>query len=263
MNDDRPVLDFVMAFKARSVSDDWQIDCMLLRNCLRSVLNQDDPRFRALVVCHDVPDSFEGFTNRVEFVEADFPPPRRDELRTRAGIRDKWRKLLVGLTRLREHRPRFVMLMDSDDLVSRRLVRFCADHPDADGFLLDRGYRYRLGDRFFSTENRLSRNCGTSSIVNADRFTFPAAVTDEEAASCLILANGHTGIESAMARWGFPLQPLPFRGAVYVQHPGQRSRELKRGITPVPPTRRMRPLLPRLRAEFGLSPETIAGVWGP
>ena len=145
--------------------------------------------------------------------------------------------------------------------------RVSASRTAEAGFIIKKGYRYCPGHRYLTTENRFQKCCGTSAIINANCFHLPSTTSNQEAAGCEILANGHTSIESAMARAGTPLQILPFRGAVYVQHGEQATTKLlgddgraKLGLRArFGKLRQMRPLTSALRSEFAIRRPMAAG----
>lgn len=170
-------------------------------------------------MCHELPTLRKSFDERVEFIQVDFAPPEKVE--TALCMEDKWRKLAVGMVRVGELRPRFVMIMDADDLVSNRIVQFAKEHPDANGWDFDMGYRYAKGSRWiFLQHEGFSGICGTSAVINANRFQFPTDASSGSRDQCLLLRWGHGIIADKMREVGTPLRPLPFPGAIYFESHG-------------------------------------------
>jgi hypothetical protein len=136
-----------------------------------------------------------------------------------------------------------------------------AQHPGVAGWYIDRGYKYD-GSELLQRCPNFNRVCGTSLVVRADLMQPPAAtgVTPE---FIRLSIGSHLFLRSQLAERGFPLQPLPFDGAVYrVGHPqssvaSQAFRDqltLHAALTSPRRTfrvlRRLRRLTPQLKGEF-------------
>jgi hypothetical protein len=208
------MLCFVMALKSPAVAANWETAEAVFDRTLTSVCNQDDPDFRVIVVCNQIPRLAGPAPPVVHFVVKDLPVPGPASTMT-----DKWTKLAYGLVAARELHPDFVMLMDADDLVSRRLSGFVKKNNSSYGWIFKKGYYWRYGSRWIQWTEHF--NCGTNSIVSSQVIRFPKQVRSEEIDDCLILRNGHTIIERAMRDNGTPLDPLPFAGAVWVHGHGE------------------------------------------
>lgn len=209
-----------MALKSQSVSSNWESVCRILEKTLRSVCAQTDSNLRVFVVCHEIPQ-LAGFSDpRVEFLSVDFPAPDLSQKKSRQE--DKFKKLAVGLSRARDFNPDFLMLMDADDLVSRRLVEYAHAHPNANGWAFEKGYTYDAGSPWLFLRNDLYKVCGTSAVINARLVELPEdPVRDFE--ECVILRYGHTAIRGQLDSRGTPLEPLPFPGAIYVLSHGENN----------------------------------------
>ena len=227
---------FVMALKSKRLSKDWSQVCRLFNASLRSAYNQTCGNFKIIVVCHETPDLEQKFDSRVEFINVDFPPPALDPVLT---MRDKWAKLAVGMVRAGECRPKFVMNMDADDLVSSRIVEFTESHPDENGWHLSQGYEWGFGRRWIKSVDPFIL-CGTNAIVGSRLIRFPRDTSPESIENCSVLRWGHTIIAEKLAEADTPLTPLPFRGAVYVTGHGdnwsscfamRRLSRIRRGVS--------------------------------
>jgi len=244
-----------MALKSKTVSNNWELVSKLFEASLHSAYQQINSDIKIIVVCHETPHLENFYDDRVEIINVDFPPP--NELNTKLTMKDKWNKLAVGLVRAGELNPDFMMLMDADDLVSRRLSQFAQSNPNSNGWILNKGYKYRYGSRWIYVDDRY--NCGTNAIVNAKLIEFPKNTTPEEIGKCVILTTGHLGIEKTLTDLGTPLTPLPFPGAVQIVGHGDNDSDLWRNQKGRPTLRqflgklrRTRWLTPRLRREFGI-----------
>ena len=215
------VVAFILALKAKAVAQNWERVCRLFEATLQSVYKQTDGDFRVIVVCHDRPVLRHMYDGRVEFITADFPPPARvyDLMMT-----DKWKKLALGVKRAGEFAPGFVMLMDADDLVSNRLVDHAKRYPDSNGWKITRGYYYAFGSQWIERTNTF--DCGTNALVSARLIRFPRDLTEESIGNCVILRWGHTRTAEKLAEAGTPLEPLPFRGAIWISNHADNATDL-------------------------------------
>jgi hypothetical protein len=245
------MLVFVMALQSPAASKNWERVSTLCERSLRSACAQTTDAFRIILVCTEKPKiNFENPNLRI--IEENFSTPRDAAGR----MADKWNKLRLGCVAARAHAPCHVMLMDADDLVSRRLAAFCADYPESSGWLFRRGYVHEEGSRWLLRQNDFFRICGTSSIVRCKPDELPAH-PKENSDRFLILKHGHTVIEDAMRREDRPFADLPFPGAIYEVGTGENDSGFslkswagkKEFFKRLP---NLRPITTALRAEFGI-----------
>lgn len=112
------MLTFIVSMRARALSKDWALHTRLLQCTLNSILAQTHPAFDVVVVCHDVPDIPQARHSAVHTLSVDFPPPQRtnDDM-----CADKVLKISRGVEWAMARGSEYVMFVDADDLVSRRL----------------------------------------------------------------------------------------------------------------------------------------------
>jgi hypothetical protein len=222
------MLCFVMALKSPAASANWSVVERLFEQTLTSVCNQDDPDFRVIVVCNQVPRLSKPAHHSVQFLVKDLPVPdvkaKHPHFITETML-DKWTKLAHGLVVAGDVRPDFVMLMDADDLVSRRLASFANRNKASNGWIFRQGYYWRYGTRWMEWTEHF--NCGTNSIVSSRFINFPKKVSNANMQDCVVLKNGHVTIERAMRERGTPLEPLPFSGAAWVSGHGDNDTTLQ------------------------------------
>ena len=210
------MLCFIIPIKSKIVSKDWIRDCNIFEEALFSACNQIDPDIRIIVICHEKPLLSRACDKRVEFISVDFSPPERSAYFTHGevGMEDKDRKLVVGFLRARQLNPDFIMILDADDLVSRRLSQYVHAHKYSNGWIIKRSYRYYYGTRWlFITEN-FNRVCGTCAIVNARIVKYFQDIERDK--DKFVLCGSHMKFESGLAEQGTPLEVLPFPGVIYV-----------------------------------------------
>lgn len=117
-----------------------------------------------------------------------------------------------------------VMVVDYDDLVSRRLPDHVAAHPRANGWVVDRGYVVDEGRLAYLLPTGFNVRCGTSLIVRADLLKIPVSMAEAEETWVTRWLGSHRFLRQDLAAQGTPLEVLPFAGAAYrVGYPGNTS----------------------------------------
>jgi hypothetical protein len=227
--DSHPVLTFVIPLRHPENSPDWAALKRRLEETIRSIAAQDDPRWRAIIVADsgaELPELPRGFTRE----RVDFPPNPMFERGDggleafRAACRlDKGRRVLAGV--MAAGTAGYVMVVDDDDLVSRRLTGFVAEHRGGSGWYVEKGYLWGDGGRLLYQYADFSAFCGTSHIVRADLYDVSAGRPGPDSAVVRTLFGSHVFIREYFSARGRPLEPLPFPGAVYrIGHAGAHSK---------------------------------------
>jgi hypothetical protein len=224
-----PLLTFVIPLRHPQNSPDWGALKQRLGETIRSIAAQDDPRWRAIIVANagaDLPE----LPRRFQWKPVDFPPnpmfERGDnELEAfRDACRlDKGRRVLAGI--LAAGTTGYVMVVDDDDLVSRRLTGFVAENRGKSGWYVERGYLWGDGGKLLYQYADFSTFCGTSHIVRADLYDVSPGRPLPDSALVRTLFGSHIFIREYLAARGRSLEPLPFLGAVYrIGHAGAHSK---------------------------------------
>ncbi|HEY2988472.1 MAG TPA: glycosyltransferase family A protein, partial [Candidatus Binatia bacterium] len=205
-----PMLAFIIPLKSRRVAKSWQYVTELFERSLKSACNQTSPAFKVIVVSHERPP-VEFDHPAVTYIEADFPSPDSSYV---PMMWDKYRKLVAGIHLARKLGASHVMEVDADDCVSNRLAELVQRNPGLHGWYFDSGYIYRDGtDRVYLKEKEFHRWCGTCNVVRSDLLNVP----ENPAGDVSIFSElGHSHLKEKLAATGFPLEALPFPGAVYV-----------------------------------------------
>lgn len=215
-----PVLGFVTSIRHPHNSTDYAAVEAMLRESVTAWLGQTDPRFVIVVVANrpvELPQD-----ERLHQVQVSFPPPS-DARAPRTGIaavlRDKGTKNAVGLARARELGAEYVMFVDADDFISRRLTAFVAAKNGAPGWTIADGWRVNLQRRAVRRHfEDFHLQCGSSHIVRADLLPPTAAgvtatqdeLYDEQGELLERWLGSHMHIHDDL-----PLSYLPFPGALY------------------------------------------------
>lgn len=222
-------LTFIVPVRHPENARNWaQLKCYLAQT-LASIVGQDGDGWQAVVVANrgaDLPRLPRG----VEVAWVDHPP---NPLHERQGVAkeafldavrlDKGRRILVGM--LHAHPSDYFMVVDDDDLVSRRLAGFVAARCGAPGWYVRDGYVWSTGSRLMYSYADFSKLCGTSHIVRSDLFNLPRRFEDAADEYVMKQLGSHIFIGDHLAATNAALSPLPFPGAVYrVGHAGSHSR---------------------------------------
>lgn len=217
------MLVFIIPLRSAQVSRSWEQVCVLLERTLKSVCNQTCSDFRVIVVCHEKPD-IEFKHPKVTYVCVDFPAPveaagRADNQALLRKELDKNRKLFVGLLQSQSLNPSHIMIVDSDDLVSKHLAKFVKNNAQSNGWFVNQGYEYEEGTDFVKLRRRnLHLRTGTSHIM---RFEALKADFGKDLSEIDHRYLAHQSIVAWMASRENPLAPLPFAGSVYTTDNGE------------------------------------------
>lgn len=202
----------------------------LLQQTVASVCNAADEDYRVIVSCSKAPEDPVPHPN-VDYHVVDFPPPgagQASEQQIESFRRDKGTKVFAGMLKARDYGADHIMIVDADDFVHRDLAGFCNSHKDANGWFVKQGLMYRDGGAVVCDLDNFSDHCGTSIILHRkllEPFIDPSltpnssqdeilAKTDHEFLTMVLAA--HRPVAEFFAKQGQPLEPVPFRAAVWL-----------------------------------------------
>lgn len=224
------VLTFIIPVRHQENAANWEVIKSNLTETLKSIKNQDAPGWRAVVVANfgaDLPSLPEG----VVLKRVDFPPNPVFKIGSapieevyEAVRSDKGRRILAGMLHMEE--MGHIMLVDDDDLVSRRLTSFVAANPLANGFFFEEGYVWESGKKFlYHYDGNFSEICGTSHIVRSDLYEIPRSIETAPEKYIRRVLGSHRFVSDDLKQRGTPLSPLPFIGSIYrIGHSENHSR---------------------------------------
>jgi hypothetical protein len=223
------VLTFIIPLRHPQNSTDWPALKGRLAQTIRSICGQDDGRWRAIIVANEGSDLPE-LPGNFALKQVDFPPNRiveqgeHDIEAFRDCFRfDKGRRVLAGV--LAADRAGYVMVVDDDDFVNCRLTGFVAGHAGGNGWYVRDGYLWGDGGRLLYEYADFSKFCGTSHIIRTALYQLPTSVEAADPDYIRKIFGSHIFIREHLAAQGKPLEPLPFKGAIYrIGHAGAHSR---------------------------------------
>ncbi len=218
------MLAFITTLRHPQNSADYDRVESLLQDTLASLTQQTCEDYIVIVVGNrrptfPLPDS-------TVFVEVNFPPPSaRTGPRTGAAsvIWDKGTKNAVGLIAARDFEPEYVMFVDADDFVHRKLAEFVHARPGHAGWVVKRGLMYSRRRNAYRRLRNFYRFCGTSFIIPSGAYEVPTHLTVSATQQDIAEAFGERLEHVLEHGWAFDwwrkhgriLEPLPFAGAVY------------------------------------------------
>jgi hypothetical protein len=213
------MLVFIIPVRSPKVSKSWETVSKLFERCIQSVCHQTSSNFRVFVVCNERPKIEFNHPN-LTYIERDFPLPNTDYLSKEF---DRSRKVLTGIMQAKElEEASHIMVVDADDCISKYLAEFVNRQPKHPGWILKQGYWYQDGSQFIRVMRKgFDGYCGTSTIVRTDLYDFPNTRDREELANHYYKHYRHREIKETLREQGIVLDPLPFKGAVYITDNGE------------------------------------------
>ena len=221
-------LTFLIPVRHPENSRDWSRLKANLAQTVRSIAAQTHSDWRGIIIANegsDLPPLPSRFS--VEWVQ--FSPNLRHEKVGKStddfldAFRiDKGRRVLKGMLGARD--SRFFMIVDDDDFVSARITQYVADHSNANGWVIDRGYVWDDGGKILYRHRHLNRLCGTTLIIRSDLYGLPPDFESATSDYIMSMLGSHRMIGPMLAKRSAPLAALPFPGAIYrVGHSGSHS----------------------------------------
>ena len=164
---------FIVPLKSQKVSSDWSAFSKLVERSLKSICNQTSDNFKVIVSCHELPET--NYKNdKITFHQVSFPPPELKGLdnetarRTKEG--DKANKILEAIPIAKSFNPNYVMVVDSDDCINRKIVEHVEKNSNdaIPGWYFNKGYYYQEGKRYaFLNKGNFNKFCGSCIIIKA------------------------------------------------------------------------------------------------
>jgi hypothetical protein len=266
------IVTFIIPFASRAYAKDWNLACIHLKQTVRSLLNSEDSRLAIVVVGNDHPGKSFPSDDRVHFITTPVCGPVGKLRDTAAMVKDQISKMEIGWEYAKKHLPsRYVMRIDSDDLLSRNVVGFLATQ-NRPAYRISDGWIWNDGERIFIEETeKFDLLCGSSNIFRFDIaekkfdlreicFPIPEYMTkfSSDLNFSLISNRFHQYAGDAMALLKMEISQVPFKAAVY--RVGNVNSEMQRMIKFhswrqfLGRIRRLRLITESLRSEFALYP---------
>lgn len=203
------MLVFVVPLRNPETAKNWERCNALCQQTVRSALNQIDGDVRVIVVCKDFTPDVED--DRLTIIRRPFPTPKNN---WEDQHHDKYAKLAHGMIEARKYSPCYIMKLDADDLLDRRLSQIVNKSRRKPGYYISRGYRWSEGSKFVLPVDSFHLQCGSSNIIWCERDELPNSPEDNMQAFP-IMRLGHNITVAEYESIGTPLTPILSRYAIY------------------------------------------------
>lgn len=211
-------LHFVIPIRHPSSVRDPLSQYDVLNQTVRSIANQQEPNWTGWIVANpgqrlpSIPPKFNVLSVDLP-VEATLLSARTREQHWAAVRLDKGRRVLQAVRQM--PRDDVFMVVDDDDLVSRRLSAFIGSVAVKSGFYIGEGYAWQDGNPLLEPIKDFHRRCGTSLLIRVGFSLLHAPGFGAGDESTISELGSHHLIVDRAIREGVDLEPLPFPGAVY------------------------------------------------
>lgn len=213
------MIGFIIPLKSKKTATSWDYVSKMFERTLRSVCRQTSPEFKVIVVHHEKPKINFSHGN-VDYVEVKCVAPESDAWTDK--MTDKGRKVLQGLVHIGRYAPSHTMIVDYDDCISKHIAAFVNPKPSCNGWHIESGFRYRPVRKIIYLRRRnFHKICGTAHIIRYDLLNLPEPPEYDRGYGYYRFYIDHEKINDRMRELQTPLEPLPFKGAVYMSEPSE------------------------------------------
>jgi|GEM_PF-758002 len=171
---------FLVSMRSKRASRDWDAACACLSKTLRTVFAQSDQNYRVFIAGHEKPDIPELNSNKVTWMSVSHTPPSNPRGFT-ADKNAKRREL--GFLLGKKGFEGFVMPLDADDWIHRRLVEFIRRSGERRPTFFDAGFICNLEERAVRVrpgangKRPFFKGCGSGSYFYFKHADFPRSPT--------------------------------------------------------------------------------------
>lgn len=207
---------FIVPVKSAKVSGNWDGFTKLFERTVKSICNQTSSKYEVIVSCHEIPQ-ITYRNEKIHYHQVDFDVPQLQgldhEVQVSRKESDKAKKIQTGIVKAQEFKPSYIMVVDSDDCISNKIVEFVSnDKTDCLGWYFKKGFFYQEGKPYaFLNKSNFNQFCGSGIIIKSefveDLFLKEPSLYYDH--FTMVLPNGQA------------LTPLPFPGAVYSMANGE------------------------------------------
>lgn len=225
---------FCIPLKSKQTASDWLLVENLFNKTIKSIYNQIADDYKILVACHEKPEIHMKVDSRIEFLLADYEPPKKidksidGKVQEHSRMLDKTEKKDMLASRVKEYGGGYVMFMDADDIVSNRLVAYVQNDNNVFGYIIKRGYEYSYKSSKIKYEFLFHRICGSSLILRLSENDLPSDedIKNRSGMFMKLMWRGHYYVEENAKNLHRPLKTLPFFAGMYVINTGQNESQI-------------------------------------
>lgn len=233
------MLAFIISLKPKSQSKNWERECDLLKQTLQSLLNQTSSNYKVFVIFSDDPQ-LQNLSDKVMFIKFPLHFYSVEEIpestillpdfgNNKTLLERRWdntKKKVYGCKIAKEQGCTYIMAVDSDDLMSNKLVAYIDERisqKDIPGFFIPKGFLIHYGKKRMIKINKGMENFnGSTHIIKSDFVSVPDVYTGKWIDCNLFTSHGW--IRSRLKKqYDIELEAIPFPAVVYVAHGGNIS----------------------------------------
>lgn len=221
------MIGFVVPFRPKQNSKNWENDSHLLHLTLKSICNQSSSDFKVYVIYHDLPEDIYNHQN-LTYVEFPYKFCELDDLTGKSHQQtidkvmsvnafDQGKKALYGAHFAIKEDCEYIMSVDSDDLISNKIAAYVNSQPKCDGWYIDKGYIYLEQKKLLMRKSsKMNSINGSTNIIHAQNIPYVDFNSRQVDLFSFFAAHGY--LLERLKNLGKVLKPLPFYGVIYVSH---------------------------------------------
>lgn len=229
------MIGFIVPFKPKTVSRNWELDSRLLERTLKSICNQSNESFKVILVFNDRPDIDFTHPNLI-FLHYPFAPAFSDEIEDQEYVfkyyskeyaekmLDKGKKTFYGCNKAIEIGCDYLMGVDSDDLISNQIAEFVNNRVNTRvaGWRIKKGFICEENSSILIKSFAIQNINGSTHIIRKDLIKIPDFNTNIYWNYNLFEAHGYT-YERIREFHKETLADYPSFGVIYMIHQNNTS----------------------------------------
>ncbi len=225
------MLGFVVPFKSKLKSQNWEKDIHLLNHTLHSLNNQVIRDFRIYVVFTDSP-ALDYIDKNIFFLKYPYPFLKVTEIddyenflckhysdKIGEFMFDQGKKILWGCQQAANDGCNFVMSVDADDLVSNKIAGFVSENlHEQYGWFVNRGYIMKeKSSILIKVKNNMNYLNGSTHIININ--ILPKVNFESKRLEDFTFFSSHGYLRDRIKNaFDETIKPLPFYAIIYLIH---------------------------------------------
>lgn len=225
------MLAFIIPFKPKRNSTNWEVDSIYLHKTLQSVLHQTNDDYHVFVITHDMPEKLIE-SPKVDYLKLPFEYCDFEEIEDRdAALKDsgyinqrdveylfdQGRKQMYGAQIAKENGYEYIMCLDGDDLVSKKLVDYIIRHKKENkvGWYVNKGYYFIAKEKTYVRQPyAMNMISGSTHIIHRD--ILPVIDITGLSLGANNFFSSHGSLPGRIKKeFGKELRPLPFYAIIY------------------------------------------------
>lgn len=226
---------FVIPIKPSRFSKNWEYDNFLLERTLNSILQQTDSRFKIFIVYNEKP-SIKVKDEVVYWIQSPFDIVESESIADYENFVKRWynpdyarkmfdkgRKIMLGCKHARAQGCSYIMAVDSDDLVSSRIVSFVNDSSkNTAGWIINKGFMHFEDFPILIKNKSIQKINGSTHIVRSDLVKIPDMNSKLFTDFNFFESHGYLA-QRIIDEYHLLLEELPFYGVMYIIHKNNSS----------------------------------------